>query len=325
MSSDARCQSTQKPDRTDQQQPAAHEVAGPLTVPTDQLPDFLGNLAYQALITEATLTPKPGLVDMRNNGAHKDMTLATFIASANALQPLFAEFVRLGISSHSKASNESFARLRLHGIRCEKTMNATTAGINTHKGAIFAFGLLLGAAGRCIGRDETPGPAKLCEEVKFLAQGLVEVELDSRSETASTAGEYIYQRYGLSGARGEAQSGFETVLKHSLPVYLKLRQNKTDYEAALLAALLELFAYNRDTNLVARGGIEGMFFVRHQARALKEKGGIFAPDFEQCWCALDDTLIERNLSPGGSADLVAVTWFLGELDKLAPNDHGHST
>nr|WP_319484294.1 triphosphoribosyl-dephospho-CoA synthase CitG [uncultured Cohaesibacter sp.] len=288
----------------------------------EELADRLAHLVHEALVIEATLTPKPGLVDGRNDGAHKDMTLATFLASAAALRPHLAAFVTAGVKAAFEPAADALLPLRAQGIVCEEAMNTATAGVNTHKGGIFAFGLLLGAAGRCHGRGGALTVEALCAEVALLADGLVGKELACRRRTASTAGEYIYRRYGLTGARGEAESGFALARHCALPAYLAARRRGQDGETALLAALLELLIHNRDTNLVARGGIDGLTFVRNEAVRLKRLGGVSSPDFIARLMALDEAMIDRNLSPGGSADLLAVTWFLAQLGSFGLDGRG---
>ena len=275
----------------------------------------LADLVHEALVAEASLTPKPGLVDAHNNGSHKDMTLATFLASAQALHPHFPAFVYAGAQTAHEPASIALQALRMHGFICEEAMNDATSGINTHKGGIFAFGLLLGAAGRLCARGERLSVIALCGEVALLTQGMVKGELANNVKTANTAGEYIYRRYGLTGARGEAESGFALVRQYALPAYSAVQQASQDGETALLAALLELLIRNRDTNLVARGGMEGLFFVRRQAQHLKSLGGAFAVDFRDRLIEMDNALIARNLSPGGSADLLAVTLFLAHIDR----------
>ncbi|WP_319410709.1 triphosphoribosyl-dephospho-CoA synthase CitG [uncultured Cohaesibacter sp.] len=295
----------------DRQEPAAQAI-------------WLGDLVHEALVCEATLTPKPGLVDASNSGSHKDMSLATFIASAKALRPLFPGFVKAGMQAADDAAPLALLPLRSHGLICEQAMHEATGGVNTHKGGIFALGLLLGAAGRLLAREDALTVSSLCGEAASLVQGLVKSELAGKPKTANTAGEYIFRRYGLTGARGEAESGFALVRQYSLPAFLAAKQAGLDRETALLAALLELLIRNRDTNLVARGGMEGLFFVRREAQQLKQLGGAFAPDFHARLSAMDEALIARNLSPGGSADLLAVTLFLSRIDEIGQPDSGEA-
>ena len=288
--------------------------AGSDALPVCWRAEALADEAYQALIREAHLSPKPGLVDALTNGAHKDMTLATFVASAQALKPLLADFVHIGSASAEEPPAEVFASLRQHGLVCEAAMLQATAGVNTHKGAIFAFGLLLGAAGRLIGSERTLVVDVLCDEAADLVQGLVETDLVRGHKTALTAGEYIFQRYGLRGARGEACSGFATVRNVALPALRAAWLAGLQTEQALLSSLLALLAENDDTNLVARGGMEGLAYVKQRARKLMQMGGIHHGGIIEALRAFDDALIARNLSPGGSADLLAVTWFLSRLE-----------
>jgi triphosphoribosyl-dephospho-CoA synthase len=192
-------------------------------------------------------------------------------------------------------------------------MFAATDGVNTHKGSVFSLGLLCAAAGRLHGRGAVIEREALCAEVARICAGLVERELAAPG-VARTAGELLYRQHGLTGARGEAQSGFATARRHGVAPYLHARAQGMSDECALHEALLHLMAHNRDTNLVARGGMAGLSFVQDEARRLLE--GLLPPPGVRVaqLVAFDQALIGRNLSPGGSADLLAVSWFLAHLD-----------
>ncbi len=272
----------------------------------------VSDLAIEALHREVMLTPKPGLVDRRNSGAHRDMTLGTFMASGAAIRPWFPLFFDTGVKTASRPIAEVLAKLRADGVACEKAMFAATNGVNTHKGAIFSFGLLIAAAGRRFALGDTLKREALCSDVASMTADLVEREL-KRAKRSRTAGEALYRRHGFTGARGEAASGFATVRVHAIPVFLSTWLRTGDERLALSGALLALLAHNRDTNLVARGGMGGLAYVQASARKLIDRGGAEAPDFHEAMTRFDDDLIERNLSPGGSADLLAVTWFLARL------------
>ncbi len=275
----------------------------------------VSDLAIEALHREVTLTPKPGLVDRRNTGAHRDMTLDTFMASGAAIRPWFPVFFETGAKSASRKIAEILPKLRADGVACENAMFLATAGVNTHKGAIFSLGLLIAAAGRRLARADTLAYETLCSDVAAMTAGLVERELQC-SNRSRTAGEAIYLRHGLTGARGEAASGFATVRDRAIPAFLSTWFRTGDQRLALSAALLALLAYNRDTNLVARGGLAGLAYVQASAEKMIDRGGAAAPDFYESMSRFDDDLIARNLSPGGSADLLAVTWFLVRLPVL---------
>jgi len=275
-----------------------------------RLPEY----AEQALLTELMLTPKPGLVDRRNSGAHADMDLQTFLASARAVRAWLPRFVQVGQAHAQVAAGDFLPLLRPDGVLCEQAMLKATGGVNTHKGAIFALGLLCAAGGRLIGSNRAPTRERICSEVAAICAGLVERELGGAS-AAHTAGERIFRQHGLTGARGEAAGGFATVRTVALPVYDRLREGGAREHLALLQVLLHLLAVNDDTNLVSRGGIAARDDVRAHATTLLREGGVFAPDGIARLEAFDDALIARRLSPGGTADLLGVTWFLAQLPR----------
>lgn len=265
--------------------------------------------AHAALIKEVELTPKPGLVDRFNTGSHRDMDLDTFYASAQAIAPWFAVFFRLGVAESALPTADFLACLRADGLACERDMFRATGGVNTHKGGIFSLGLLCAAAGRLAGTGQHVDGTSMCAEVAALCAGLVGQELAPMRE-ARTAGEHLFKKYGMTGARGEAASGFATVRRHGLAPYLAARAAGHGEEAALHEALLHLLAYNPDTNVVARGGIDGLAFVQGYARGLLAMGDVGPAVRSAQLAAFDGALIARNLSPGGSADLLAAAWFL---------------
>ena len=272
----------------------------------------IAETAGRAVLTELLITPKPGLVDRRNCGAHHDMDFRTFLASANAIAPWWRRFVEKGQETEQIPSRALLPLVRPTGVLCEQAMFQATRGVNTHKGAIFSLGLLCVASGRLLARGIKLSRERMCAQVASMCAGLVERELDGQREPR-TAGEHVFRRYGFSGARGEAASGFALVRELALPVYDRLRREGVGDEAALLQVLLHLLAVNADTNLLSRGGLAGLEYVRDYARRLLRDGGALAPDGEAKMAAFDDALIVRHLSPGGSADLLGVAWFLAQF------------
>lgn len=250
-------------------------------------------LAEAALWQELDLTPKPGLVDKLNNGSHRDMDHALFVRSIAAITPWFSRFAELGSAHADKPAGEQLRLLRPMGLACEQAMYVATNGVNTHKGGIFALGLLCFAAGRV----KNVSAESLCCEVSNICRGLVSRELAARSGQA-TAGERQFKQYGLTGARGEAESGFATVRK-ALDSW---------NGQSLHGLLLRLMAVNQDSNLVSRGGMKGLRYVQGYARELLASGWDREALFK-----MDKALIERNLSPGGSADLLSVGWVLSAI------------
>ncbi|MFJ5455726.1 triphosphoribosyl-dephospho-CoA synthase CitG [Pectobacterium sp. CHL-2024] len=269
----------------------------------DALPDIDRRVTH-ALTMEVMLTPKPGLVDRANNGSHHDMDVALFQTSIQAISLWFRHFTDAGYQHANTPLAQLLSQIRPIGIACEQAMLSATKGVNTHKGGIFAFGLLCTAAGWLAGRGERVTQRSLCDSVAAMCHDVVQNELETCSD-AATAGEHLYQRHGLTGARGEAASGFSTVCQYALPALQQAMAAGMDDETALLRTLLVLMAHNSDTNVVSRGGMDGLAFVQDYARRL-----LTGPLDRQALREMDDALITRNLSPGGSADLLALTWLL---------------
>ncbi len=272
----------------------------------------IASYAHRAVLTEVLLTPKPGLVDQRNCGAHRDMDLQTFLASARAILPSWSRFVEIGYACGHIPAGDFLPVARPAGLLCERAMLEATRGVNTHKGAIFSLGLLCSAAGRLFAKGMGLNRERICSEAARICVGLVDLEL-SRTHATNTAGERSFRRYGITGARGEAASGYAMVRTIALPVYDRLRLDGVGEDLALLHVLLHLLAVNFDTNLVSRGGLAGLNYVRDYSGRLLREGGVLAPEGLNKMEAFDDELIARHLSPGGSADLLGVTWFLARF------------
>ena len=250
--------------------------------------DHLADLAVQALLDEVDLTPKPGLVDRRNSGAHTDMDLEMFHRSAQCLRPYFRQALLLGLEKE-----QCMKDLQQAGLRAEATMLETTGGVNTHKGAIYAFGLFLAALGSHLTRGG---------DVFALAASLAEQGLPPTSDTHGSA---VQRRYGAAGARGEALNGFP----HARSAQHLLRQHDGDP----FPVLLSLIATVEDTNLLHRGGPEGLRFLQQSAANILSQ---HTDTYAQSLAELDDVCITRNLSPGGSADLLALALLLDSTREI---------
>lgn len=274
--------------------------------------DVIG-LVARALLAEVRLTPKPGLVDIRNSGAHRDMDMAAFERSTAAIAPWMEKFFIMGNSTAKLDPQTVLVMLRPPGLACENDMLQATGDVNTHRGAIFAFGLLSTAIGRILALEEPLEQNRICDHVARMCQGIVARELSLDKDGKQSKGGMHFLHYGLAGARGEAESGFRTVRTQALPVYNRVLQEYGDANLALLQTLLHLMAWNDDTNLVSRGGLEGLNHVQQEAQKLLWQGGVLVEGGIEAMQQLDDELIARNLSPGGSADLLAVTWFLSHF------------
>ncbi|WP_392559201.1 triphosphoribosyl-dephospho-CoA synthase CitG [Orbus mooreae] len=267
--------------------------------------------AQMALLKEVCLSPKPGLVDINNCGSHRDMDLNTFMRSISAISPWLDQFYLYGKSI--TVAGKFLPNLRPLGIQCEQSMFKATNNVNTHKGGVFAFGLLLAAIGKLDNDQIALSYQAICDEVAKACQGLVQQELETRN-SATTVGEKLFKQHRLTGARGEAESGYLTVRNISLPIFKEMMITGHDEETSLLQAMLYLLAYNDDTNLVSRGGMAGLQYVQDAAKSIIAIGGMIQQGGKQKLLELDQQLIKRNLSPGGTADLIAITWFLSQFN-----------
>ncbi|MGF1911738.1 triphosphoribosyl-dephospho-CoA synthase CitG [Vibrio kasasachensis] len=276
--------------------------------------DLVGNLAYHAMMLEVHLTPKPGLVDCANSGAHQNMDLSTFVASCDALKPFMKEFVHAGSQASHIAAKNLLTQLRPIGIEAEKAMFYATNGVNTHKGMIFTLGLICGAVGWLHQNSQAYDAKRVREVIRACCASLVESELKQNLTKSNTAGERIYQQFGLTGIRGEAAAGYPTIFKYALPTYTQAIEQGDSEERSLILTLFALMAQNNDTTVINRAGLDGLNFVKQQAGVVVATCYDSYHDFEQHILAIDNSFIERNISPGGSADLLAATWLLVQLD-----------
>ncbi|POT58233.1 triphosphoribosyl-dephospho-CoA synthase [Citrobacter amalonaticus] len=274
--------------------------------------DAYAHLAWRAMLTEVNLSPKPGLVDRLNCGAHKDMALADFHRSALAIQAWLPRFIEYGACCAQLPAEAVLNGLRPLGMACEADMFRATAGVNTHKGSIFSLGLLCAAIGRLHQHRQAITAETLCATAATFCRGLTERELRQNNQQL-TAGQRLFKQLGLTGARGEAEAGYPLVIRHALPHYRTLLAQGRDPELALLDTLLLLMTINGDTNVASRGGAQGLRWLQQHARTLLQKGGMRTPaDLDDLY-QFDRQCIARNLSPGGSADLLIVTWFLAQI------------
>lgn len=282
--------------------------------------ELAGNLAYHAMMLEAHLTPKPGLVDCLSTGAHTDMDINTFIASADALRPFMKKFVRTGYNKHELKAAELLPHLRRVGIEAEKAMFLATGDVNTHKGMIFTLGLICGAVGWLYRKNLDYDALHIRSVIKDCCASLVVDDLKESIKPPATAGERLFLEHGLTGIRGEAALGYPTIFRYGLPAYEASVSDQKSEEQAMLKTLFALMANNCDTNLVNRGGLQGLEFVQEQSRSLLSVFENSDSDNEQSIVKLDKELTRRNLSPGGSADLLAATWLLAQLN-ICANDN----
>lgn len=259
--------------------------------------------AQQAMLKEVELTPKPGLVDKNNSGSHTDMNIDTFYVSIDAITPYLSRFIHVGLENDTHL----FDHLRSIGKECEASMFEATSGVNTHKGMIFSLAVIMGSYGSVFKNNHPPSALDLSKQIKLTCKGLVDADL--KNSSCESAGSSFFLTTGDGGIRQEAQNGYPSIFELALPKYIQLKSNH-DEEYAMKKTLLILMAHLNDTTLWSRGGFEGMEYVKEQSRRYLE---IQDMNFNMLLEKFDTDLIAKNLSPGGSADMLALTWLVYKL------------
>lgn len=273
----------------------------------------LARFATQALIDEADLTPKPGLVDRRGPGAHTDLCLELLHRSAMALQPTFEEIAK---AAYGQTPNRSLReRLGEIGRMGERNMTAITRGVNTHRGAIWSLGLLVAGAAL------SPGSASALE-ISTMASAVAQLEDRYSGDQEASHGARACRLYAVDGAKGEARRGFPHVIQVGLPVIQASRSMAVPETLGRLDALLAIIATLEDTCLLHRGGRSALRAAQRGARRIADLGGVSTSNGWLALLELDQLLRERWISPGGSADLLAATLFLDSCNRSPLETYG---
>jgi len=276
----------------------------------------VGRQAQRALLTEAAISPKPGLVDRMNAGAHSDMDIFTFIDSSCGLRDYFVVCARMGLAFRGGRPQDCFDALRTQGLLAEAEMRRATNGVNTHKGAVFSLGIYAASLG--LGYDGERSDAvcallrcgemtdeRMSEELRAIACG-----------EPTTFGERIYKERGVGGVRAEAAGGFASVRESGLPRLRAALAAGLPLNDAGLCVLIALMARTQDTNALRRGGEAAAAKLLADAKTLDEviclhadKGTlrIHMEEIRARMAAWDVQLSTARISPGGCADLLALT------------------
>lgn len=302
-----------------------------------------------SLSDEVSTTPKPGLVDRWDSGAHSDMDFHTFEVSTKAITPFLTSMAALGMNwqecgqvmpGHTKEES-LFLSLRTIGMRAEAAMFAATGGVNTHKGMIFSMGMIAAASGyhfteliSAADHTDSGGHSSLSlpsltlqgERILSLCSDMCRkpLEADFSAISAShpgTHGERLYVRYGCRGIRGEAADGFPSVKDCSLPVLRREAQTihaeiPSEWNRICLKTLLELMAHVDDTNVLYRTDYNSLLYARECAKKVLSADPLISEKGIKMLQGLNADFIKRNISPGGCADLLAITLFLWRMEQF---------
>lgn len=317
----ARRHSAEEIDGTLQELLIHTRAAGPSAWPKEI--SMIGSLSLEAMLLEAACTPAPGLVDRLNSGAHRDMDLVLFMKSSSALAPAMYQCAQAAWL-HRGPSRELLPVLRKIGMNAEQAMFEATDGINTQKGLLFLMGIIVAATTLVVRENSRK---KLIEaalsEAARMCQGIVERELDSLKHHLPahqlTAGERLYLDYGVTGIRGEIERGLPVVVRRGIPGLRDALDKGLSLNDALIHALLCLMTEAEDTTILNRHDMTVLRSVQRDAAEILENGGMTTDEGRRSIEQLDHSYIERNISPGGSADLLAITHFLFAAErKLRP-------
>ncbi len=258
-------------------------------IPKSTVPYLVADLAERALRMELDTTPKPGLVDRRDNGAHKDMDYALMSKSISALRPYLT---RLAVES---AKDIDPVKIKEIGIEAEKAMLKATGGVNTHKGALFCIGLSVAAAS-CLA----------CSTGAVEAYSFKELVSRAASEIPSARGTHgaeAKRSFKAVGALENARAAYPELFADWLPYYRSLEGDPFRCHKTLLHIMTTL----DDTNILHRRGAEGLAHAEAEAARLLE-------DFsESGLSSLNKDFIRENISPGGSADMLSLTIFIESI------------
>ena len=294
-------------------------------VPPTTLPYIIAHLATQALQAELDTTPKPGLVDKDNNGAHRDMDYALMQRSIDTLHSYFVKLALLGCAD----ALPTHASIRDIGIEAERAMLSATNGVNTHKGALFSMGLAVVAAAHeerktAANEEQILKERNGGEDVLVSLQTTIKALAASFPDTNGTHGSKAKLlskgTTAIKGALDNAREGYEMLFAEWLPFYIERRKERDAH--TLHKTLLRIMCDLDDTNVIYRTDLATAEEVKQEARALLDNfsKAHTAEDKEKRIAAellalkdMDKRYTARNISPGGAADMLSLTIFIGSI------------
>lgn len=315
--------------------------------------EHIGWQVRNALLGEVYATPKPGLVDRRDTGAHRDMNYETFLASTEAITPfmvrMFAEGMDATAAGHTP--EEVFQAIRGIGLEAERAMYAATDGVNTHKGMIFTMGIVLAAVGILYAREDKMSGQITVDAIldmarQMTARSMAEDFRKMLEHPPKTHGERLFRTYGERGIRGQAMEGFPILRDTAVPWLRRFQNIGTDAElqrdiaaqatlrrgllqdtgsmhaehfenAVHVSTLIAIMSVLNDTNVFIRSSYEDMCWLQAESSTILSMGAMFTEEGVRAIEALNTACIEKNISPGGAADILAVAILLLKLTEDA--------
>lgn len=272
----------------------------------------IGEAAILGMLYEVSISPSPGLVSPYSKGSHNDMDYFTFLRSTASIAHAMYMCAQIGIDY----DEDILKKLRSVGLHAEENMLKETEGVNTQRGLLFLAGVVCGAVGRCIRSKKNIDRLNISKECSFICSGIVRKELTNlHSEDNLSNGERLYLEYGITGIRGEIEKGLPSILKVGLPLYEEAISKDLTPNEALSHSLIGLMSIVEDTTVVNRCGIEGLDIMRKMSSRAIELGGMKTLEGKEYIKQIENVFEEKNISPGGAADLLAVTFMIYKIEK----------
>lgn len=259
---------------------------------------------------EVCVTPSPGLVSPSDSGAHVDMNHLTFMIGSSVLAPYFTEFAKLGLESADQTPKELFQKLRGLGRRAERELLEATVYVNTQKGQLFLLGIASGVAGLCLARRQKVPSPEFYATVKEACAGLCARELPDFGRGKAGRGDTRHLGRLATGARGEAEAGFPVVEKVGYPAFVRGLRNSLSLNDSAVHALLSIMSVLVDTTVLRRLGVAGVGLMHETSHRILKSGSVFTDRGRQMIREAHERFSRVGLSPGGAADLLALTMAL---------------
>jgi len=277
--------------------------------------DLLGELATRSILLEVSTHPKPGLVTPFSSGAHRDMDFTLFLKSTAVLSQGFREVSHFGYNYKGDIT-KMLPPLRKLGLEVEERMFVVTNGVNTQKGLIFLFYLILGASGTLLNKRRL-SPKNISSSISKITAGITEKELGSikKGKKTLSKGENTFVKHGITGIRGEVEKGLPTVMELGLPEFKKAYEKTQDINKSSLHALIAIMSKAEDTNIISRNGIEVYYDIQKRADEIIKVGGVLTTAGMMKIIDMGTDFLKLNISPGGAADLLSATLFFYFLER----------
>lgn len=286
-----------------------------------EIHNLVEECVQDALLGEVYTTPKPGLVDLMDTGAHRDMDYHTFEQSTQAIAPYVSKMFDMGMQ-WSQSLEQLFEAIRPVGVQAEQAMLAATNGVNTHKGIIFTMGILCASAGYCMQRQGTIHVGTILNTSRKMTEQSLRWELQQMKRRESdTHGEMLYRVYREEGIRGQARRGFPIIRQVAYPMMKQLSAVVRDpvlrdeQNAINLHVLLAVMGELSDTNVLSRSNPWQAAWLKNEARHILQLGSVQTKEGWNELLRFNEQCIHRNISPGGAADILAATLFLFLLER----------